>query len=246
MKKSICKCLLACLLFVSAVVMINVPAYAAKKSSKSVPKTVVWSSYNDEGDLSPYTVDYKISYDKNGRVKKITCVSHVTDSSWSYSISYKKSGKKTKAIISYENSWGEEDDNYTYTFNSKGYLVSNNKSSKWKWDYTDETKNAMMVAASNNYILLFDDKGKYESSYYLKGDKVTSFSSFNYEEGNQSPIKVSFFWNKAVALDSITEEFLDKAESTCDSCQIKTTKVSMTNAVKWMNSMLLFDFVFMG
>ena len=245
MKKTVCKCLLTCLVFVF-VMMINVPAYAksSKKSKVAMPKTVRENYLDENGEASPYSAsEYTFSYDKSGRISKISGVSKATDGTWTYSISYKKSGKNTKVTIKYVPDWADDPETYTYKFNSKGYLISNNNSSKWEFDYVDDSKEALYLYAENSYLAYFDNKAKIDMFYRLEGEKAKSMTVYYYEKEKMIG-KVACQFDEAIDPELITEELLLGVDKSLSQYEVKTSKVSMTNAVKWMNTVLLLDFVY--
>ena len=240
MKKTVKKCLLTCLVFVF-VMAINVPVFA-KTSKVVMPKSIKESAVNEDGELSPYNAtEYSISYDKNGRIKKISALSKATDGTWTYTISYKKSGKNTKATIKYDPSWGEDPEIFTYKFNSKGRLISNNKSSQWVWD-TDESNDPVLYS-EGNYVAFFDKNAKIDMYYKSYNGKITSVSFYEYNKQKLTD-KVSIYLDKGVDIESVTEELLENAEQSFYKYTVKTSKVSMTDAVKWMNSVMLLDFIY--
>ncbi len=245
MKRRIYKCMLMFFMLVF-VMMINVPAYAksSKKSKVVMPKKVKEQSVDEDGEIIPYSsMNYTISYDKNGRIKKISSVSSATDGKCTYTISYKKSGKNTKATVLYEPDWGDDSLIYTYTFNSKGRLVSNHKSSEWEWDYTDESKEISFMYALDSYLVYFNKDAKFDIYYQLEGDKAKSLILYKYKT-NKVDTKMSFYFDQAVGLDSVTQEFLTGIDGWSSKYEVKNSKISMTEAVKWMNTVFLLDFVY--
>ncbi len=243
--KRIAKSLITCLLLV-AMIVATVPAgaKAAAKTKVTVPTSVVKSYIEeDTGNVSPYTVKYKLKYDKNGRVKKITAVSQITDSEWTTTFSYKKSGKNTIVTVKQDTSWGEEIDECTYKFDKKGRPISNFKSSDWEWGFADDSKETLYASAYDCYMIYFDTKGKYVGVYSLFDDKVGALTRYTYKKGVPAT-KTTYSFDETVPMESITKKFLKGVDPSEYLYETKTTKKSVTDAVKWMNAIILYDYLY--
>ena len=243
--KKISKILITCLLLVSMLVT-AVPsgAKAAAKSKVAVPTSIVRSYIaEDTGEASPYTVDYKIKYDKNGRIKKITSVSHITDSEWTTTFTYKKSGKNTKVTARQDTSWGEDADTYTYKFDKLGRPLSSHKSSKWECGFLDDSKDTLYASADDAYLLFFNKKGQYTEACDFYDGKVGALSYYFYEKGKLTS-RSCYAFEDNVQLADISDELLEGLEPSIYLYKTKTTKKSVTDSVKWMNVILLYDFIY--
>lgn len=214
----------------------------SKKSKVSMPESVE-SGYSDaDGYCFPNLISRKISYDNNGRIKTISAKGQSTGSSWTYTFSYKSSGKNIIATVKYKQKGNDATQKYTYKFNSKGRLTSNNDSSSYKWSYADEKKSYPMMV-SDNSACVFQSKGPLRD-YELENGKVTAFYQFNYKNGQPVEKEYYFFDEPVLLKKAMKTDKNDDMYLFTNTYNVKTKKVSMTKAVRWMNMILLLDFVY--
>ena len=235
-KKKVGLCVLG--LLAAAAILLPVTGRAASKVT--MPKKVTQSDKYPDRDSYLKTTVSTISYDKSGRIKKIGMYSDITEVSWYYAFSYKKSGKKTMVTSTCHDNEGTSRDKFT--FGANGLLQSSTRDGSCTWNYYDKKKTKpVMLQIGKKEAYIFTKKGLPEMYIYLEKSKYKSVLAYTVKSGKITGA-TGFDLSKPVA--ELTEAALDKAEVTQHKYATSTTKVSMSSAVRWMNWALLLEYVY--
>ena len=236
MKRSCRACVLILLLMV-----LLVPGHVRAAAKVSVPKKITTSRMLKGSDDLEKTHVHTISYDSSGRIKKLTVSSSITDNSWEYRFSYKKSGSKT---VVKSTCYDDEGTSLvgTYKFSTKGFLLSAPGGKACTYSYFDKekTKPETLIVKKDKAIV-FTNKGVPEGILSLKGSKYDGFVLLESKNGQ---IRDAYRFLFAKPVSDITEKLLKKSGYDYYKFSTKTAKVSMSSAAKWMNQVLMIDYIF--
>ena len=233
---------LLCLLAL-VILLCGKPA-TTQAAQKNMPKKIITQMLAPDMEDYMSTDEYSFSYDSSGRIKKLTATSYATENVWSYTMRYKKSGKKITAVITYHGDEGTFSE--TYTFTSQGFLSSAPNVNSCSYKYYDKNKTKLKTltvkkARNRNLIYTFTKKGYPDTILYQESKKYSGKVQYKIKKGL---VSAATYWSFSKPTAKITQKVLDQSYILYYKYSSKTQKVSTSTAADWINRMILLTYVY--